>query len=196
MRRLFVAIALPDGVRERLAAVQGGLDGARWVDPENLHLTLRFVGEVDEGVAEDLASALAGLRALAFPLELVGIGHFEKRGRPSALWVGVAPNPALDRLYHRVEAAARRAGLPLEGRKFMPHITLARCRGDVSGSAVARWMAQAMPFQVAPFPVTEVVLFRSTLGHAGPTYNPERIYPLDGLPDADSVADLWNAEEE
>ena len=147
MRRLFVAIALPDGVRERLAAVQGGLDGARWVDPENLHLTLRFVGEVDEGVAEDLASALAGLRALAFPLELVGIGHFEKRGRPSALWVGVAPNPALDRLYHRVEATARRAGLPLEGRKFMPHITLARCRGDVripglAGRHRARWRAE------------------------------------------------------
>ncbi|NQW09572.1 MAG: RNA 2',3'-cyclic phosphodiesterase [Alphaproteobacteria bacterium] len=191
MRRLFIALAMPPPVREQLAAVQCGLDGARWVDPDSAHMTLRFVGEVDEGVAEDLAAALTGVRSPAFSLELAGIGHFERRGRPSAVWAGVVPNPALDIVHHRVEAAVRRAGVPSEGRKFTPHVTLARFGSNISSPAVAHWIAQAMPFHVEPFPVTEVALFRSRLGHAGPSYTPEQVYLLDRLPDADSVADLW-----
>lgn len=195
MRRLFVALALPAPVRERLAQLQSGLERVRWVEPENFHLTLRFVGEVDDGTADDLDASLTGLTAPSFSLGLSGIGHFEKRGHPSAVWAGVAPNPALNALQQRVEAATRRAGLPAEGRKFRPHVTLARFRGDVSSVAVARWIERVTPFRIEAFPVTEMTLFRSTLGHAGPTYTVENVYPLEGLPDADTVAGLWDEDD-
>lgn len=188
--RLFVAIAIPDDVSARLSAVMGGLDGARWVDPENFHLTLRFVGEVDSGVADDLEGALAGLQSPAFDLQLKGFGHFERSGRPRALWADVEPEPLLALLRGRVEAAVRRAGLAPEGRRFTPHVTLARLDGT-GGQAVSTWIADRSPFALAPFPVREVTLFRSFLGREGPRYRAEATVPLQRLPDGDDWPEDW-----
>ena len=189
--RLFVAIAMPEDVTARLSAVMGGLDGARWVDPDDLHLTLRFVGEVGRDAAEDLAAALSSLRAPAFPLRLTGFGHFGSGRRVRALWAGVEPQPALTLLQGRVEAAARRAGQPAETRKFVPHVTLARMAGAVPADAVAHWTALRGPFAAGPFEVREAVLFESFLGRDGPHYERRLAVPLERLPDADD----WEGDD-
>lgn len=157
--RLFVAIAMPEEVSERLAVVMGGLDGARWVDPDDLHLTLRFIGEAGKDAAGDLAAALSSLRAPAFTLRLTGFGYFGSGRRVRTLWAGVEPQRALDLLQGRVEAAARRAGQPPEARRFAPHVTIARTNGAVAEDEVARWMTRHGPFSAGPFEVREAVLF-------------------------------------
>src|SRR5690349_15256218 len=124
--RLFAAIRPPAPVIARLLALEGGIAGARWQDEGQLHLTLRFAGELDACQAEDLAEALAGVHAAPFTLALRGVGHFERKGRAHTLYAGLAPSDPLVALQRKVESAARRAGLPPEPRKFAPHITLAR----------------------------------------------------------------------
>ena len=188
--RLFVAIAMPGDVADRLFDLMDWIDAARWVDPEDLHLTLRFAGELDGGAAEDLAASLATVRAPAFGLRLSGFGHFGGGRSVRALWAAVGPQPALDLLQGRVEAAARRAGLEAEGRRFVPHVTLARFGGPrsceaVSEDEVTRWIAGSSPFAAGPFPVREAVLFESFLGRHGPHYERRLTVPLDRLPDAD-----------
>jgi 2'-5' RNA ligase len=183
--RLFVAIAMPEDVTDRLAAVMGGLDGARWVDPADLHLTLRFVGEVGRDAAEDLAAALSSLRAPAFALRLSGFGYFGGGRRVRALWAGVEAQPALEVLQGRVEAAARRAGQPAEPRKFVPHVTLARMAGPVGEDEVAHWISVRGAFAAGPFEVREAVLFESFPGRDGPLYERRLAVPLERQPDAD-----------
>lgn len=183
--RLFVAIAMPEEIAIRLSVVMGGLDGARWVDPDDLHLTLRFVGEVGRGSAGDLAAALSVLHAPAFPLRLSGFGQFGSGRRVRALWAGVEPQPALELLQRRVEAAARRAGQPAETRRFVPHVTLARMAGAVPGDAVADWISRRGAFSAGPFEVREAVLFESFPGRDGPHYERRLAVPLERLPDAD-----------
>ncbi len=181
MRRLFVALAMPDAVRARLSEMLCGIPGARWVNPENLHLTLRFIGEVDGGAAEEIADSLSRLQAPAFDLTLEGLGHFESRGRLRALWVGVRPEPALTALQRKVENAVVAAGLPPESRKFKPHVTLARFSGTPLIEA-GRYVEANAAIRLAPFPVTEVVLFESRLGRGGPAYFPELEISLDPAP--------------
>lgn len=184
--RLFVALPMPEDVADQLAALTGGLDGARWVDPDDLHLTLRFCGEVDGGTAEDLAAALAALRAPAFDLRLAGFGHFGSGRRLRALWAAVEPSPALELLQGRVEQAARSAGLEAEGRRFVPHVTLARFAGGaVAEAELTHWMTLNSPFAAGPFAVREAVLFESFPGRDGPHYEPRLAVPLQRLPDAD-----------
>lgn len=193
--RLFVAIAMPEDVADRLAAVMGGLDGARWVDPDDLHLTLRFVGEVGRVAAADLAAALSSLHVPAFGLRLSGFGHFGSGRRVRTLWAGVEPQPVLELLQGRVEAAARRAGQPAESRRFVPHVTLARPNGAVAEDAVALWEALRSPFAAGPFEVREAVLFESFLGRDGPHYERRLAVPLERLPDADDFAPgEWDEE--
>lgn len=177
MRRLFVAIALPDAVKDRIADLQGGLDGARWVDADTFHITLRFVGHVDHGVADDLEAALSVIRVPALELDLNGLGYFESKGRPRSLWVGVEPDEALCHLRDRVEHAAKPAGLAPEGRRFKPHITIARLHGTGVGE-VEHWIAANSPFSLPPIPVREITLYRSHLVRTGARYDVEAVYPL------------------
>ena len=111
MIRLFVALALPPAIKDQLADLSGGIPGARWVPPENYHLTLRFIGEVESWQAQDVDDALANIRARPFELSLRGLGTFEKAGRISALWVGVEKTEALAFLQAKVETALQRVGL-------------------------------------------------------------------------------------
>ena len=174
--RLFVAIRLPEPVIDALLDLEGGVEGARWQDEGQLHLTLRFAGEMGPLQAEDLAHALDGVRCAPFELALRGVGHFESKGRPHTLWAGLAPSEPLLTLARRVEQACRRAALPPERRKFTPHITLARLNA-ASGPLLPFLQAHAA-LTAPPWPVEAFDLMESTLHPSGARYETVRRYRL------------------
>jgi RNA 2',3'-cyclic 3'-phosphodiesterase len=176
--RLFVALALPEMVRTQLKMLCGGLPGVRWVPPENFHLTLRFIGEVDGGVFHDVDASLAGIRAPRFSLTLSGVGHFGNGRSLRALWAGVAKEPALHHLHGKVESAVVRAGLPAEGKKYTPHIALARPKARPPVNKLQSFLAANNLFRTPPFEVTQFFLYSSFLGSESATYHAEREYEL------------------
>lgn len=175
--RLFVGLELPFALREALGSLRHGLHGARWVPPENYHLTLRFLGETPNHVAEEVDHALASLRARPFALALAGTGLFERGGRTGTLWVGVDRTPALDHLQNKIETALQRAGLPAEKRRFQPHVSLARV-DTVAPDHLAAWIATNNLFRTTPIAVACFTLFSSQLGHDQAVYTPEMEYEL------------------
>lgn len=177
MARLFVAIPLPRDVRDRLLALCSGLPGARWVEPDNIHLTLRFIGEVADGEVREIAGALARVDAPAFALSLAGVYHFGSARRARTLWAGVDRQPDLALLYGRVEQSLRRAGIAPDDRKFTPHVTLARLKGTPP-PRLASYVQTHNLFRAGPFPVTEFALFRSFLSQDGAIHRIEAEFPL------------------
>jgi RNA 2',3'-cyclic 3'-phosphodiesterase len=144
----------------RLQAMCGGVPGAFWEAPENLHLTLRFIGEVPGDVAEDIGYALAEVRHAAFDLELAGVGHFSSGPVVRVLWAGLRKSPELTGLRKRIEAALRRIDLPPDGRRFIPHVTLAKL-DDPSVPKVQEWLAMHALFKAGPFSVDRFGLYSS-----------------------------------
>ncbi|MFL9840827.1 RNA 2',3'-cyclic phosphodiesterase [Sphingomonas sp. ST-64] len=177
MHRLFVALRPPPSIRAQLLGLMGGVIGARWQDESQLHLTLRFVGEVDARTADDVAAALGSVRFDLPPLRLAGCGMFDTRGKPNALWAGVSPRDALSALHRKVDAACVRAGLEPERRAFVPHITLARLPG--SAGPVHRFLADHSGLNSDAFTVTHMTLYESRLGHGGASYEAIERYRLD-----------------
>ena len=176
MHRLFVAIRPPTPIRAQLLGVMGGIVGARWQDDLQLHLTLRFIGEVDSHVADDVAAALGAVRQTGFEIALDGIGKFDRRGRTDALWAGVAPHDELEKLHKKVDQALVRLGLPPEGRAYLPHITLARM--NASAGRTDRFLESHAGLASAPFVFDHFLLFESTLGREGAIYEAIERYPL------------------
>ncbi len=181
--RLFVAIALPGDIRARLALLKGGLKGARWVAPENLHLSLRFIGDVSGGFEQDIHQALQMVAGPPFALTLSGAGAFDRRGRVHAVWAGVETSveksDALARLQGSVESALVRSGLEPEHWKFKPHVTLARMKNG-SAHEAGLFLEAHHGFQAGPFTVECFTLFESHLGHGGAHYTVLQDYPLEG----------------
>ncbi|MEE8562442.1 MAG: RNA 2',3'-cyclic phosphodiesterase [Alphaproteobacteria bacterium] len=177
MIRLFVGVELPPGVTERLYGLRGGVPGARWVEPENLHLTLRFIGDVEDTVFCDVDDALGRVSGPAFDLEINGAGEFSRGRRPVMIWAGITPNPALLDLQRRIDAGLVKAGFPPEGRRFTPHLSLARIKGGTR-ARVREFVAHNNLLRLAPFPVTHFTLFSSHLGHRAASYRAEAAYPL------------------
>ena len=177
MIRLFVGVELPPGVTDRLYGLRGGVPGARWVEPENLHLTLRFIGNVEDTIFCDIDDALGRVSGPAFDLEINGTGEFSRGRRPVMIWAGITPNPALLDLQRRIEAGLVKAGFPPEGRRFTPHVTLARIK-DGARARVREFVAGNNPVRLGPFPVTHFTLFSSHLGHRAASYRAEAAYPL------------------
>jgi 2'-5' RNA ligase len=176
MHRLFVAIPPPADIRARLLAAMGGVAGARWQDDSQLHLTLRFIGEVDRHRALDVDAALGAIRHPGFEIALAGIHGFDRKGEPRALWAGVAPQAPLKALHDKVEQALARAGLAPERRAFLPHITLARLpRG---AGAIGPFLAGAGGLSSPPFAVGAFALFESSLTTDGAAYSLLADYPL------------------
>jgi 2'-5' RNA ligase len=174
--RLFVALALPDAVAQGLMLIQSGVPGARWSTREQLHLTLRFIGEVDGRDAADIDDALSLIAAPRFALELHGVGEFGGKN-PRALWAGMRPNEALKHLQRKIETAIQRLGLPAEERKFVPHVTLARLRAAPKGR-VLDWLTYHALYASGPFEAESFTLFSSVLTDDGSIYTPEREYGL------------------
>ena len=175
--RLFVALDLPWSLRERLSLVAGGVPGARWVPIDNLHCTLRFIGEVPAWRAEEIDAALAGLRAPGFSLTLAGVGVFNRSGKAASLYAGVERSEALDRLQSKVETALQRAGLDPERRRWAPHVTLARVDA-ASEARIAAWVQANNLFRAEPIAVEHFTLFSSRLGKEASAYTAEVEYAL------------------
>ena len=178
MLRLFVGIEFPPELKLQLSMLETVIPGARWVDPGNFHLTLRFIGEVDEGVAADIDEELLRLRARRFTLQLAGTGVFGG-GKPRALWVGVERHPELVALRDRIEKALIRIGLEPDQRKFAPHVTLARLREPVLDN-LSEFLAANAQFRAAPLPVEQFSLIASFPTKAGSIYEDQADYPLSG----------------
>lgn len=180
MIRLFTGIAIPAPVREVLLRHCSGLPGARWRKEEQFHLTLRFIGEVDERRADDIVSALAAIRAPAFSLSVSEVGMFGEKRRPRILWAGVRGEPALARLRAKGEAALARVGLPPENRKFHPHITLAMLDRQVPAARLGEYLSHHNGLWAPPFAVDRFHLYSSTLAQSGAIYTIEESFPLQG----------------
>jgi 2'-5' RNA ligase len=176
VHRLFVAIRPPEDIRDLLVDAMEHSPDFRWQDDEQLHLTLRFIGEVDRPVAEDLADALSRIRARAFSIRIDGVGRFEQRNS-GALWAGVDPKAAVAALAAKVERVCQETGLEPERRTFFPHITLARWKGRRSRE-VADFLERRRDLRSTPFEVSEFILFESRLSRHGAHYEPVATYPL------------------
>jgi 2'-5' RNA ligase len=173
MLRLFVGIALPPALKLSLSLMASGLQGAKWVDPGNYHLTLRFIGEIDEGRAEDVDAALSQIRAPRFDLTLATVNHFGRR----QLWVGVERNDALTHLHQKIETAINRLGFAPDEHRYTPHVTLARLK-FTSEERLQAYIAEHALYRAQPFHVDRFALIASYLTKSGSIYEDQADYPL------------------
>jgi 2'-5' RNA ligase len=176
MPRLFTALEIPPHVAQSLAMMRGGLPGARWIDPENYHLTLRFIGDIDDALAHDVAGLLGRVRRMPFELRLDGLSSFGGR-KPRALVAAATPIAPLMEMQAEHERILQRLGLEPEGRKYTPHVTLARLR-DSSSRQVADYLSARGYYRSASFQVSRFVLFSSRASVGGGPYVVEAEYPL------------------
>ena len=176
MPRLFTGLEIPAEVGQSLAMMRGGLPGARWIDPENYHLTLRFIGDIDDALAREIAGMLGRVQRGSFELRLDGLSSFGGR-KPRAVVAPATPVAALMELQAEQERLLQRLGLDPDGRKFTPHVTLARLR-DSSSQQVADYLAARGHYRSAYFQVSRFVLFSSRASVGGGPYVVEADYPL------------------
>ena len=176
MPRLFTGLEVPPDVAFELDLLRGGIGGARWIDRENFHITLRFIGDIDDGLAREIAYELDGVEARPFTLRLKGIGAFGGN-KPHTLFAGVEANADLQRLQSIHERICQVLGLSAEARKFTPHVTLARLR-DSDPGPVHRFVAAHSLFASRVFEVARFVLFSSRPSRGGGPYAVEESYQL------------------
>jgi 2'-5' RNA ligase len=176
MPRLFTGLEIPPTLGESLLLLRGGLPGARWIDSENYHVTLRFIGDVDDEIAHEIAWLLGKVRRKDFELQLDGLSAFGGR-KPRAIVAAVAPSQSVMELQAEHERLMQRVGLDPEGRKYTPHVTLARLR-DSSSFEVAEYLSARGAFRAPPFKVSRFVLFSSRASVGGGPYVVEAAYPL------------------
>lgn len=174
--RLFVGIRPPAEIRDALLDLMEGVDHARWQDDDQLHLTLRYIGEVDTHQADELAERLRLTDTAPFELTVVGTGVFEKKGHAHTLWAGIEPSAELAALQRRIERVCVIAGIEPEHRKYHPHVTLARL--NRSAGPIAPFLARTASFRLPPFPVEAYLLYESTLRPEGSLYEPVVRYAL------------------
>lgn len=177
MIRLFVAIDLPAAIRSCLCGMARDLPGARPVPEEQLHLTLKFLGDVEQERLSPLTKALATIAAPSFSLAMRGVGYFPPRGTPRVVWAGIAPQPGLDQLQARIEQALEQLGFAREARPFSPHITLARLK-TARPEALRQFLARHGSYATEPFAINGFSLYSSRLTSAGAIHKVEAFYKL------------------
>ena len=178
MPRLFTGLEIPAEIGQTLSNLRGGLPGARWIDPENYHVTLRFIGDIDGVAANEIASLLFRINRKPFEVALQGLSSFGGR-KPRAVVASVVPSRPLIELQAELERLMQRIGLDPQGRKFTPHVTLARLR-DPALHQVTEFLAAHAQFRAAPLPVEHFSLIASFPTKAGSIYEDQADYPLSG----------------
>ncbi|MFP4680271.1 MAG: RNA 2',3'-cyclic phosphodiesterase [Chitinispirillaceae bacterium] len=177
MPRLFVAVDLPERIRDDISAIYQAIPRAKWTKDSQLHLTLRFIGEVSEDTAEKIECALNLIETPSFPIELKGVGFFPPRKIPRVLWCGIAPNEELLKLQAKVERTLTNIGITPEGRKYSPHITIAKLNRSPS-EKLAQFISSNALFHTEPFLVSEFHLYSSHLRSEGALHIREATYKL------------------
>lgn len=177
MPRLFIAIDLPRPISQAVAGLAVGIPSARPVPEDQFHLTLKFIGEVNEDLGEDIAASLEEIRYPPLTISLGGLGLFPPRGVPKVLWLGVQPVEGLTLLHNRIENLLYHRGISREGRKFSPHITLARLR-NCPTDRLGLFLAGNNLISTPPFTITDFHLYRSSLSPKGAIHTRLRSYPL------------------
>ena len=181
MQRIFIGIPIPAFIRKQIFILQGGVPGANWVPPENYHISLRFIGEVDETKKEDIAEALENIAFPAFKISLQGIGIFTQKEDPHHLWVKPTPEEPLIKLYRKIETLlTKELSIKAETRKYTPHLTIAKLKKEKK-KKVGQFMQWHNLFKTSEFEVNEYTLFESHLTNIGPVYKALDIYELDHL---------------
>jgi RNA 2',3'-cyclic 3'-phosphodiesterase len=176
MPRLFTGLEIPSDIGQTLSGLRGGLPGARWIDPENYHVTLRFIGDIDGMIANEIASTLFRVNRKPFEVALQGLSSFGGK-KPRAVVASVVPSRPLMELQAELERLMQRMGLDPEGRKFIPHVTLARLR-DASNQDVADYLSVRGYFPTRVFMASRFVLFSSRSSVGGGPYIVEDSYAL------------------
>jgi 2'-5' RNA ligase len=176
MPRLFVGLEVPEAVASSLARLRGGLHGARWADPSDYHITLRFIGDIDRRAAREIEDELGEIDRTSVPIAISGLGVFGG-DKPHTIYAAIAPNRELLELQAEAERCLRRLGLKPEGRKFTPHVTLARLR-SASVLDVADYLAANGHFQTMRFTAEHFSLFSAREIFGGGPYIVEAAYPL------------------
>jgi 2'-5' RNA ligase len=176
MPRLFTALEIPRNAAMSLSLLRGGLPGARWIDVENYHITLRFIGDVDGRTADEIVDRLDRIDRPEFQIRLDGIGAFGSK-KPHSVWAGVSPSPEMYALQAEIERICQRIGLPPDPRKFTPHVTLARLH-DASSRDVADYLSVRGYFPSRVFTAERFVLFSSRASTGGGPYVVEDSYAL------------------
>jgi 2'-5' RNA ligase len=181
--RLFIAVEIPDDLKDQLVALKTDIPGAAWVKRPSLHLTLRFLGDgIDPIRLTPIKTALASVKAAPFTLALRGVGRFPEGNRPSrparVLWVGITEQPALYMLQAAVERSVEGVGFPPEDRPFSAHITLARLKGEGHAQQVAQFLEKHKAYRAEPFEVNRFHLVSSLLTPQGSEYRYEASFPL------------------
>ncbi|MCR6501607.1 RNA 2',3'-cyclic phosphodiesterase [Shinella sp. CPCC 101442] len=188
MPRLFVALEVPRNAAMSLSLLRGGLPGARWIDVENFHITLRFIGDIDGRTADEVVDRLDRIERPEFQLALSGMGSFGSK-KPHSIFAGVTQAPEMHALQAEVERICQRLGLPADPRKFTPHVTLARLR-NVRPEDVAHYLSGRGNFHTAPFTVNRFVLMSSKESVGGGPYLTEEVFPLSETGSSWEGADL------
>ena len=176
MPRLFIALEIPRNAAMSLSLLRGGLPGARWIDVENYHITLRFIGDIDGRTADEVVDRLDRIDRPEFQLNLTGMGSFGSK-KPHSIWAGVSPSPEMNALQAEIERICQRIGLPPDPRKFMPHVTLARLRSSRLDDVV-HYLSGRGNFRTSPFTVGRFVLMSSKESVGGGPYIVEEAFPL------------------
>ena len=178
MKRLFIAIDLPEAIKTQLKALCSGIAGARWVTHHQMHLTLRFIGDADENQVRHIQTGLATIRATPFKMDLRGVGQFPPKGKPRVLWVGIEAEPELKRLQQQIEQIITKVGFEQADHPFSPHITLARFKNPPSIETIRGYFTQHQDFKTVSFDVSEFILYSSQLAPSGAIYHQEGVFPL------------------
>jgi len=177
MIRLFTGIPIPKDIRQTLHLMQGGIHNALWTDVDNFHITLSFIGNVDEMVGKDVYKLLSTIEKDSFEINLNGLDTFSKGDVLSHLWFGIENSEPLQELKKKIDSLLKNNGIPYDNRKFTPHLALARLRG-VEEIQVAKFIQENNLYKSRSFKVNEFVLYKSYKGKSGTLYQPEAVFPL------------------
>ena len=185
--RLFVGLELPEDIRRQLGELRRGIPGARWLDPDQLHMTLAFIGDTDANSACNITDSLFALHPPAFELEISGVGHFGSLRRARTVWAGVVTSEPLTRLRKGVVRRLALADVAVERRRFHPHVTLARIRGE-TGHHLANFLAEHSLMRLPAFPVAAFTLFESRLRPEGAAYEALETFPFERASGSQALA--------